>query len=278
MKITAFDPEHPYRLGTGTTLGSSAGGDLSGSLPSPTVAAVQGTSVTSNLPTTVGDVLTISQVSPPEAIWATPSNATGSNFLTRTRGGQSTVVTHAASGAARQLDFGGGNVFVVTLTANCTFTFTGAPASGEASILLVLVQDATGNRTVTWPGSVVWASGTAPTLSTTANDVDFIVLESWDAGTTWYGFPVGGGGTPATSVTSETSFGVSTAVGTSTNYARQDHTHGTPANPVTGAVLAALGAVGELLITDTPAGSPLVFADLLQNEAGTDLIYADLGA
>jgi hypothetical protein len=32
---------------------------------------------------------------------------------------------------------------------------------------------------------------------------------------------------------------------------------------------------GELLITDTPAGSPLIFADILQNDAGTDLLYAD---
>ena len=34
--------------------------------------------------------------------------------------------------------------------------------------------------------------------------------------------------------------------------------------------------VGELLITDTPAGTPLVFADLIQNEAQDDLVYADL--
>jgi len=33
--------------------------------------------------------------------------------------------------------------------------------------------------------------------------------------------------------------------------------------------------VGELLISDTPAGSPLVFGDILQNEAGTALLYAD---
>jgi hypothetical protein len=32
--------------------------------------------------------------------------------------------------------------------------------------------------------------------------------------------------------------------------------------------------VGELLILDTPAGSPLVFADILQNDTGTDLLYA----
>jgi len=41
----------------------------------------------------------------------------------------------------------------------------------------------------------------------------------------------GGGGTPATTVVSETSFGQSPAVGTSTDYARGDHTHGTPAVP-----------------------------------------------
>lgn len=41
----------------------------------------------------------------------------------------------------------------------------------------------------------------------------------------------GGGGTPASSVVSETSFGQSPAVGTSTDYARGDHTHGTPTLP-----------------------------------------------
>jgi hypothetical protein len=41
----------------------------------------------------------------------------------------------------------------------------------------------------------------------------------------------GGGGTPASSVVSEQSFGQSPAVGTSTDYARGDHSHGTPAVP-----------------------------------------------
>jgi hypothetical protein len=35
------------------------------------------------------------------------------------------------------------------------------------------------------------------------------------------------------------------------------------------------GGVGAILITDTPAGSPLIFDDLLQDEDGTDLLYAD---
>lgn len=50
----------------------------------------------------------------------------------------------------------------------------------------------------------------------------------------------GGGGTPASSVVSETSFGQSSAVGTSTDYARGDHTHGTPAVPAHSA-LSSLG-------------------------------------
>ena len=51
----------------------------------------------------------------------------------------------------------------------------------------------------------------------------------------------GGGGTPATSVTSETTYGISPAVGAGTNYARQDHTHGSPTAP-TAASVGALGA------------------------------------
>ena len=43
----------------------------------------------------------------------------------------------------------------------------------------------------------------------------------------------------------------------------------------TAATLPAVTTGGPILITDTPAGSPLVFADLLQDEDGTDLLYAD---
>lgn len=43
-----------------------------------------------------------------------------------------------------------------------------------------------------------------------------------------------GSGIPATTVTNETAWGVTPAVGSSTNYAREDHTHGTPAEPSSG--------------------------------------------
>jgi hypothetical protein len=41
----------------------------------------------------------------------------------------------------------------------------------------------------------------------------------------------GGGGTPSTTVVSETTPGLQPIVGTSTNYARGDHSHGTPSVP-----------------------------------------------
>lgn len=50
--------------------------------------------------------------------------------------------------------------------------------------------------------------------------------------------PLGGGGTPADSVVSETSFGLASAVGVGTDYAREDHGHGTPDDPVTAHVAA----------------------------------------
>ena len=42
----------------------------------------------------------------------------------------------------------------------------------------------------------------------------------------------------------------------------------------TAATLPATASSGQILVSDTPAGSPLVFSDLIQNEDGTDLVYA----
>jgi hypothetical protein len=99
-----------------------------------------------------------------------------------------TVVANATSGATDTIDLEDGNVHNVTLTANCTFTFSNPPASGTSgSFTLFLNQDGTGSRTATWPGSVKWAGGTAPTLTTTASRTDILVFTTIDAGTIWYG-------------------------------------------------------------------------------------------
>jgi hypothetical protein len=73
---------------------------------------------------------------------------------------------------------------VVTLTANCTFTFP--TASAGKSFTLVLQQDGTGSRSVTWPIGTRWPGGVAPTLTTTANAVDYVTFLS--PATSWHGF------------------------------------------------------------------------------------------
>ena len=83
------------------------------------------------------------------------------------------------SSTALTLDWNNGNTQLVTLTGNCTFTLSN-PKDGFR-YLIVLKQDGTGSRTVTWPSAVKWQAGTAPTLSTTAGKADLVTLV-WMAG------------------------------------------------------------------------------------------------
>lgn len=103
---------------------------------------------------------------------------------------EETVSTDTDSTATHAIDCDTGTIHKVTLTANCTLSFTNVP-SGGFGITLELIQDATGSRTVTWPSSVTWAGGTAPTLTTTASAVDVVTLYTPDGGTTWRGFLAG---------------------------------------------------------------------------------------
>jgi len=97
------------------------------------------------------------------------------------------------TGASQTIDLTAGNVITATLAvATTTFTFSNPSASGSCcSFTLILTQDGSGSRAVTWPGSVQWASSTAPTLSTGAADVDIFAFLTIDAGTTWFGFTGG---------------------------------------------------------------------------------------
>ncbi len=93
-----------------------------------------------------------------------------------------TETDNGNSSTSDTIDWGTSNKQKSTLTGNCTFTFT-APG-GPCSLVLKLVQDGTGSRTVTWPATVHWASGVAPVL-TTINKVDIITF--YYDGTTYFG-------------------------------------------------------------------------------------------
>jgi hypothetical protein len=97
-----------------------------------------------------------------------------------------------------------------------TFTFSGATSGIVASMILELAE---GGFAVTWPGSVVWPGGVAPTLS--ASGTDLLTFFSRDGGTTWYGFMAGGG------------------------------------SAVTAAAVQALGFVGPILMTDGTSAPPI---------------------
>lgn len=68
-------------------------------------------------------------------------------------------VTSASVGATRTIGFASGYNQVYTLTANCTLSFSNA---NQGSVVEVLFkQDATGSRTLTWPGDTKLPTGFA---------------------------------------------------------------------------------------------------------------------
>ena len=105
----------------------------------------------------------------------------------------SEVVVTANTSTSYGINLDNGNVFNLTLTGNVTYTFAGhsAVSARASSFTLFQTQDGTGSRTVTWPASVVWEGGTAPTVTSTASSADVFVFSTPDQGTTWYGKVVG---------------------------------------------------------------------------------------
>lgn len=78
-------------------------------------------------------------------------------------------------GATITFDFDVADQHYVTLGGNRTLAFS--HASVGQRVLILLYQDATGGRTVTWWSNIAWNNGLAPVLDPTASGWDLIVLE-----------------------------------------------------------------------------------------------------
>lgn len=95
------------------------------------------------------------------------------------------------TGTAQTITATNGQVFTATLTGNCTFTLAGSNSNSNraTSFTLILTNDATPSRTVSWAGGTFkWPGGAASLArTTTANAIDVWVFFSPDGGTTWYG-------------------------------------------------------------------------------------------
>lgn len=120
--------------------------------------------------------------------WAELGSGTGSGLDTA-------LVTVAASGATETVDLAAARTYDVTLTANCAVSLTGAVTAEAWAVSILLRQDGTGGRTVTWTDTIGWAGGSAPVLQTAGGSVDIVTLLTVDGGTTWLGAHVAGGST-----------------------------------------------------------------------------------
>lgn len=164
---------------TSTASGASIGIDISPTLTSLTAATYRGINISVSNANSFG----IYQSS------TTPKNvfAGKTTFGTTTAGSEVVNITGnlivagqynstkfaLTDGATIALDWNNGNVQSVTIAGNRTFTFANPKTGGK--YLIVLKQDATGSRTITWP-TIKWRGGTAPTLTTTAAKTDLITL------------------------------------------------------------------------------------------------------
>jgi hypothetical protein len=97
------------------------------------------------------------------------------------------------SGSTLTLNLNVAQVFLHTLADNVTtLTISNVPSESNILVGFTLLVIGNGNtRTITWPASVKWAGGGAPTLSSGAFKTDVFSFISTDNGTTWLGF-IGG--------------------------------------------------------------------------------------
>jgi hypothetical protein len=92
------------------------------------------------------------------------------------------------AGATRTFDLTTGNFFSVTIDQATTFTFSNPPGSGDFGCFVMEITNGSA-FVITFPASVDWPGGTAPSL--TASGVDQLIFTTRDGGTTYFGFVAG---------------------------------------------------------------------------------------
>ena len=90
--------------------------------------------------------------------------------------------TATGSGGTLAISFASGNIVDLTLTASTTLTFANAVIG---TYIIQVTQGGTGSYTLTYPASVKWSGGTAPTLTTTVGKTD--ILTFYHDGTSFFG-------------------------------------------------------------------------------------------
>lgn len=113
-----------------------------------------------------------------------PQTITGKVFKSNTLAASSP----GSSSGTLILDLSNGHEFNVTLTeAVSTLTISNVPSGNVSRFTLDITQDGAGGWGITWPASIQWDGGVAPTLTTTAGANSVLEFRTKDNGTTWQG-------------------------------------------------------------------------------------------
>ena len=91
----------------------------------------------------------------------------------------SVVDNGTSAGTTKTIDFTAGNKQKLILGSTSTVALSFTAPSGACSLTLMLIQDVTGGRRVSFPSNVKWSNGVAPILTTMAGKVDIVSL-LWD--------------------------------------------------------------------------------------------------
>lgn len=152
-----------------------------------TASAVNGINITNAATGTTGPLISASGETNVDLRLA----GTGTGKVHKTTGSYGDVTSYSPSGGATAtLTFNTSNIHTVNMPAgNATIAFSNASA-GQC-VLINIVQDSGGSRTVTWPVFIRWAGGSAPTLTTAGNKIDTIGIAVGSGGTPYLGYVVG---------------------------------------------------------------------------------------
>lgn len=101
----------------------------------------------------------------------------------------STRTAPTISAGTLTLNLNTATVFDVALNANITtLTISNIQSSGRtSSFILIFTADGTA-RSVSWPASFLWPSGSAPTITSTNGKKDVFTVFTVDGGTTYQAF------------------------------------------------------------------------------------------
>lgn len=111
------------------------------------------------------------------------SNPVTGELVIGTGGVISEIPVNLASGT--EIDWSDGNFFYRTISGSTTFTFANTPQTrNDGVVQFIVIQLTNASTNVSWPATVKWQDGVAPTF--TASGIDVVVMYNRDGDSNVY--------------------------------------------------------------------------------------------